>query len=76
MNLQEPTQENLTIIINEMADLLQVVNRSIMDPEDYDLTKYDELKSLYDLIKQKGQLSVAETQAFVKELAENRIQKK
>ncbi|MRH42229.1 DUF1128 family protein [Aquibacillus halophilus] len=56
-------------MINEMASMLQVVNRSIMDPEDYDLEKYDELKSLYDLLKQKGQLSVAETQAFVQELA-------
>ncbi|WP_226034975.1 DUF1128 domain-containing protein [Aquibacillus saliphilus] len=68
-DLNEPTQENLEFIINEMADLMKVVNKSIMDPEDYNLEKYDELKSLYDLIKQKGQLSVAETQAFVQELA-------
>ncbi|WP_338079265.1 DUF1128 domain-containing protein [Aquibacillus halophilus] len=68
-DLNEPTQENLETMINEMASMLQVVNRSIMDPEDYDLEKYDELKSLYDLLKQKGQLSVAETQAFVQELA-------
>jgi uncharacterized protein YfkK (UPF0435 family) len=68
-NLNEATKENLEVLINEMANLLQVVNRSIMDPEDYDLDKYDELKSLYDLLKLKGQLSVAETQAFIEELA-------
>ncbi|MBM7571791.1 DUF1128 domain-containing protein [Aquibacillus albus] len=72
MSLNEPTKENLAFIINEIADHLKVVNRSIMDPDDYDLEKYDELKSLYDLIKQKGQLSVAETQAFVEELASSR----
>ncbi|MCT2534492.1 DUF1128 domain-containing protein [Aquibacillus koreensis] len=75
MSLNEPTQENLEVIINEMATMLQVVNRSIMDPEDYDIEKYDELKSLYDMLKQKGQLSVAETQAFVQELADKRIKK-
>ncbi|MDC3412914.1 DUF1128 domain-containing protein [Terrihalobacillus insolitus] len=69
MSLNEPTEENLKIIIDEIAARLQVVNRSIMDPKDYNLSKYDEIKSLYDLIKQKGHLSVAETQAFIQELA-------
>ncbi|WP_186577500.1 DUF1128 domain-containing protein [Aquibacillus kalidii] len=75
MNLNEPSKENLAFIINEMASLLQVVNRSILDPEDYNIEKYEELKSLYDLLKQKGQLSVAEIQAFVQELAAYRIKK-
>ncbi|MBM7552781.1 DUF1128 domain-containing protein [Thalassobacillus pellis] len=68
MSLNEPTQENLETIINDMADRLQVVNRSIMDPKDYDLKNYDEIKSLHDMVKTKGQLSVSETQAFVQEL--------
>ncbi|WP_138414896.1 DUF1128 domain-containing protein [Aquibacillus sediminis] len=67
--LNEATEENLEFIINELASMLQVVNRSIMDPEDYDISKYDELKSLYDMLKQKGSLSVAETQAFIQELS-------
>ncbi|UOQ93192.1 DUF1128 domain-containing protein [Halobacillus shinanisalinarum] len=72
MSLQEPTQENLNTIINDMAERLQVVNRSLMDPEDYDLNKYEEIKSLHDIIEMKGQLSVSETQAFVTELGNYR----
>ncbi|MCP3026152.1 DUF1128 family protein [Halobacillus sp. A5] len=72
MSLQEPTKDNLTFIIDDMADRLQVVNRSIMDPEDYDLDKYSEIKSLYDIIQTKGQLSVSEIQAFVQELGNYR----
>ncbi|WP_079529816.1 DUF1128 domain-containing protein [Halobacillus hunanensis] len=72
MSLQEPTQDNLNIIINDMADRLQVVNRSLMDPEDYDLNKYDEIKSLHDIVEMKGQLSVSEIQAFVQELGQYR----
>lgn len=68
MNLENPSHENLTFILNELAELLNVVNRSIMDPEDYDLGKYEEIKFMYDMIKQKGQLSASETQAFIDEL--------
>ncbi|MFD2925493.1 DUF1128 domain-containing protein [Halobacillus naozhouensis] len=72
MSLQEPTQDNLNIIINDMAERLQVVNRSLMDPDDYDLNKYEEIKSLHDIVEMKGQLSVSEIQAFVQELGQYR----
>jgi uncharacterized protein YfkK (UPF0435 family) len=72
LSLQEPKQENLEVIINDMAEKLQVVNRSLMDPEDYDLDKYEEIKSLHDIIEMKGQLSVSEIQAFVQELGQYR----
>ncbi|WP_077326135.1 DUF1128 domain-containing protein [Virgibacillus siamensis] len=68
MNLENPSQENLKFILDELADNLKVVNREIMDPDDYDLEKYGELKLMYDMIKQKGQLSASETQAFIDEL--------
>ncbi|WP_249869815.1 DUF1128 domain-containing protein [Oceanobacillus saliphilus] len=69
MNLENANEENMKIILDELAQRLNVVNRSIMDPEDYDLSKYDDLKFMYDMVVQKGQLSASETQAFVQELA-------
>ncbi|MBA2174143.1 DUF1128 domain-containing protein [Halobacillus locisalis] len=72
MSLETASQENLEYIINDMAERLQVVNRSIMDAEDYDLESYDEIKSLYDIVQMKGQLSVSEIQAFVQELGQYR----
>ncbi|WP_164669033.1 DUF1128 domain-containing protein [Virgibacillus doumboii] len=68
MNLENPSKENLEYILNELAEKLNVVNREIMDPEDYDLDKYEEIKFMYDMIIQKGQLSASETQAFIDEL--------
>ncbi|WP_106497653.1 DUF1128 domain-containing protein [Lentibacillus sp. Marseille-P4043] len=68
MGLENPSTENLKVILEEFADILGVVNRSIMDPEDYDLNKYEDLKFMYDMVKQKGQLSASETQAFIDEL--------
>jgi len=72
VNLEEKSEENLGYIIESMGKMLQVVNESIMDPKDYDINYYDELKSLYDLLQQKGKLTVAETQAFIEELRQYR----
>ncbi|WP_163536766.1 DUF1128 family protein [Gracilibacillus sp. YIM 98692] len=72
MSLDVQSEENLETIIQEMAKMLQVVNTSIMDPKDYDIKHYKELKSLYDLLKHKQQLTVAETQAFIEELRQYR----
>ncbi|WP_164215432.1 DUF1128 domain-containing protein [Virgibacillus sp. YIM 98842] len=68
MNLEQPTEQNMKIILEELADRLGVANRSLMDPEDYDLEKYDELKLMYEMIINKGSLSASETQAFIEEL--------
>ncbi|MEW9676437.1 DUF1128 domain-containing protein [Lentibacillus sp. L22] len=68
MGLENPSTENLKIILDDLAETLGVVNRSIMDPEDYDLDKYEDLKFMYDMVKQKGQLSPSETHAFIDEL--------
>jgi uncharacterized protein YfkK (UPF0435 family) len=68
MSLEQPTEQNMKIILDELAKRLGVVNRSLMDPKDYNLEKYDELKMMYDMIIQKGSLSASETQAFIDEL--------
>lgn len=72
LNLEEKSEQNLEYIIYNMGKMLQVVNDSIMNPKDYDLNNYEELKALYDLLKQKGKLTVAEIQAFIAELRQYR----
>ncbi|RYG73900.1 DUF1128 domain-containing protein [Lentibacillus lipolyticus] len=68
MNLENPTQDNLKFMLDELAETLSVVNREVMDADDYDLDKYEDIKFMYNMIKQKGQLSASETQAFIDEL--------
>ncbi|KGX83677.1 MULTISPECIES: DUF1128 domain-containing protein [Pontibacillus] len=72
MNLNEPTNENLRYMINHLADQLQVVNRGLMDPEDYDLKHYEDIKDIYDMTQMRGQMSVSEIQAVVGELGKFR----
>ncbi|MEQ6375295.1 DUF1128 domain-containing protein [Bacillaceae bacterium S4-13-58] len=72
MTLDMQNQENLSFMIQEMAKKLQVVNRSIMDPKDYPLKNYEEIKNLYDMIHAKENFSVSEIQAIVEELGKYR----
>ncbi|MCF3942463.1 DUF1128 domain-containing protein [Oceanobacillus alkalisoli] len=69
MSFDEANQENLSQMLNELADHLNVANRGLFDAEDYDLNKYNDLKLLHQVIMNKEKLSALETQAFVDELA-------
>jgi uncharacterized protein YfkK (UPF0435 family) len=68
MNLSEATVENLSFIVHSLADSLQVINRAILDPKDFDLSSYNELKSIYEMVQRQGKLSVPEIQAIIEEL--------
>lgn len=69
MSLDQATEENLSVMLNQLADKLKVANRGLFDAEDYDINKYSELKLLHEVVVTKGRLSALETQAFVNELA-------
>ncbi|WP_188205776.1 DUF1128 domain-containing protein [Alkalibacillus aidingensis] len=72
MNLNEATAENLEYIIDELAKKLQVMNSSLLNPEDYDLEHYHEIKDIYDMLTMQGQVSVAEINAIIDELKKYR----
>lgn len=68
MDLEKPSQENLTFMLGQLIELLDVANHALLDPDHYDLSKYQELKFMYDMINKKGSLTMSETQAFIDEL--------
>lgn len=72
MSLEKATEENLKIIMAGLTEKLNVVNRALLDPEDYDLAKYDDLKFMYEMIQSRNSLSPSETQAFIEELRKAR----
>jgi len=69
MDLTHPSQENLTYILTQIGEKLSIANPALLDVKDYDLSKYDDLKWLYEHIKNKETLSISETDAFLKELS-------
>lgn len=68
MNLEQPTQDNLKYMLDELTSILGVANKKLFDATDYNLDKYEDLKFLYQHVSQTGSLSPQETDAFIKEL--------
>lgn len=75
MNLEQKSTENLAFILNELAEKLAVVNRFIMEPEEYHLDHYDDLKSMYEMVMARETLSPSEIQALITELSSFRKSK-
>ncbi|BAM47661.1 MAG: DUF1128 domain-containing protein [Amphibacillus sp.] len=69
MNLSEANQKNLAYMLDSIGKQLDVANPSLLDPEDYNIDKYDDLKWLYDFVVNKNNISIAEKEAFIEELA-------
>ncbi|SEP56349.1 DUF1128 domain-containing protein [Piscibacillus halophilus] len=68
MNLNEANEDNLKYIIDDLSKKLQVLNPTIMDPDNFSLKDYHEIKQLYDMVKSKDQISVPEIHAIIDEL--------
>lgn len=68
MSLDTPSPENLAYLLEQLGEKLGVANRVLLDPKDYDLNRYDDLKFLYDHVAKSGTLSPAEAHAFIDEL--------
>lgn len=68
MDLSIQSKENLAFMLQELGKKLGIANQIIIKPEDYDLDRYYDLKDLYDMVNQRGKLTVSETEAFIQEL--------
>lgn len=69
MNLSKANAENLAYLLKEIGEYLNVANPALLDPEDYDIEKYEDLKFLHKHLKNTGSISSLETEAFLEELS-------
>ena len=76
MNLETPSKENVAYIVDEIKSRLKLVNTAIIDPEDFELDKYDELLALYRMIQKKGTLTPMELEGILAELGGLRKEKR
>jgi uncharacterized protein YfkK (UPF0435 family) len=73
LNLNSPTQENLSWIVNQIKNHLKVVNAALITPEDFTLDQYPDLLEIYQLIEKKqGRLSMMEIEGILEELRQLR----
>ncbi|WP_199256812.1 DUF1128 domain-containing protein [Alteribacillus sp. YIM 98480] len=68
MSLEEKTQENLSFMVEEITQKLQVVNTAAMKGDSFDLKNYEDIKDIYEMVESKDHFSVSEMDAIVSEL--------
>jgi uncharacterized protein YfkK (UPF0435 family) len=73
-DLSQPTQENLAILIAGIKSKLNMANTAVMRPEDFDLSNYEDLLFLYNMVQKKTTFSINEMTAIVEELGSMRKQ--
>jgi uncharacterized protein YfkK (UPF0435 family) len=73
MDLNHPSKENLVYMIDAIKSHLKLVNAGLIDPDDYRLEDYDEVKDLYEMVeRKKGNLTMMELDGVLAELGELR----
>lgn len=73
-DLNQPTLENLAIIIEGIKAKLNMANTAVMRPEDFDLEHYEDLLYLYNMVQKKSAFGINEMTAIVEELGQMRKQ--
>lgn len=73
MNLNEATRENLNWMIESIKNHLNLVNASVVRPEDYSLEVYDDIRDLFEMTeKKKGHFTMLELEGILEELGDLR----
>jgi uncharacterized protein YfkK (UPF0435 family) len=69
MDLNNENYENLSFMIEGLKKKLQLVNSGLIQPDDYELNKYDDVKELYDMVMKMPSFSIRDMEGIVEELA-------
>jgi uncharacterized protein YfkK (UPF0435 family) len=69
LSLQQPSPENLSRLIELIKEQLNMVNAAVIRSEDYSLSDYDDIYSLYEFVANKqGNLTMFEIEGVLDEL--------
>lgn len=72
MNLEQPSRENIEFILDELKKKLTMANTSVINPDAFDLSVYEDLYDLYHMVIRKERVSISEMEAIVTELGSMR----
>nr|WP_232330923.1 MULTISPECIES: DUF1128 family protein [unclassified Thermoactinomyces] len=71
--MEKATEANLEYLINEIKAKLKLVNAALINPNDFNLGQYEEIREIYELIEKKqGKLTMMEIEGILEELRDLR----
>lgn len=73
-DLQLQTQENVEFMIEVIKTKLKMASAAAMQASNFDLSKYEDIKDLYEVVASKEKFSISEVEALVSELGKLRMQ--
>ncbi|HTG71265.1 MAG TPA: DUF1128 domain-containing protein [Candidatus Udaeobacter sp.] len=73
-DLQLQTQENVEFMIEVIKTKLKMASAAAMQASNFDLSKYEDIKDLYEVVASKEKFSISEVEALVSELGRLRMQ--
>ncbi|TYP70317.1 DUF1128 domain-containing protein [Paenibacillus methanolicus] len=71
-NLNEPTQENVEFMIEEIKVKLRMATAAAMQASSFSVGRYEDIKELYEVVASKEKFSISEVEALVSELGQLR----
>ncbi len=72
MNLDNYSQENVEFMIEAIKTKLRMASGAAMQATNFDSSKYEDIKDIYDIISSKNNFSISEVEALVSELGKLR----
>lgn len=72
-NLDQPTIENIEFMIEAIKLKLRMASGAAMQASNFSLTKYEDMKDIYDLVAGKEKFSISEVEAIASELGRLRV---
>ncbi|CAM4020589.1 DUF1128 domain-containing protein [Paenibacillus alkaliterrae] len=71
-NLELQTQENVEFMIEVIKTKLKMASAAAMQASNFDMSKYEDIKDLYEVVAAKDKFSISEVEALVSELGKLR----
>lgn len=68
MDLIQPSETNIAYMVEQIKNKLKVVTAASIKPEHFGISRYEDIKDIYDLIMSKQNFSISEIEALCAEL--------
>lgn len=68
MDLSIKSNENVQFMIDEIKTKLKMASGSVIRPNHFNVSHYDNIKDIYDMIMSRDNISISEMEAIVTEL--------
>ncbi|KQN96141.1 DUF1128 domain-containing protein [Paenibacillus sp. Leaf72] len=72
LDLEQQTPQNIEFMIDTIKTKLKMASAAAMQASHFNITQYEDIKELYEVVASKEKFSISEVEALVSELGKLR----